>query len=93
MHLETLHSWGFTSTWISWIKFWLQYAKVSVLVNGSQGQKNLCKRGLRQDDPLSPLILVLVANGLHHMIAKCREEGLIKGLGCRDDTNAVINLH
>jgi len=26
------------------------------------------------------------------MISKCREIGLVKGLGCRDETNVVINL-
>ena len=38
-------------------------------------------------------VFVLVANGLHHMIAKCQDADLIKGLGCQDDTNAVVNLH
>ena len=26
------------------------------------------------------------------MIAKCREAGMLKGLGCRDEANAAINL-
>jgi len=43
--------------------------------------------------PLSPLIFMSVANGLHRMIVKSQEEGLIKDLGFRGDTNAVINLH
>jgi len=34
---ETLHSWGFLSTWISWVRLWLISAKVVVLVNGIQG--------------------------------------------------------
>ena len=36
---------------------------------------------------------VLVADGLHNMIAKCREECLINSLGYRDNVTVVINLH
>ena len=48
-------------------------------------------RDLRQGDPLSHLIFVLVADGLNHMINKCRGKGLLKGLGCQDEANTVIN--
>ena len=71
----------------------LQSAKVNVLVNDIHGLKISCRRGLCLGDPLSPLIFVLVTNGLHHMITKCRNAGLISGLGCRHDTNSIINLH
>jgi len=62
-------------------------------VNEIQGLNISCTRGLRQRDPLSSLIFMPMANGLHHMIAKCRKERLINELGCRDYTNSVINLH
>jgi len=38
-------------------------------------------------------IFVLAANGVHHIIIKYCKEGLIKGLGCRDNTYSMINLH
>ena len=47
------------------------------------------KGGLRQGDPLFPLNFVLIADGLNHMIAKCRKQGMLKGLGCRDKANGV----
>jgi len=53
----------------------------------------LCTRGLRQGNPLAPMIFNLVANGLNHMINKCCQAGLIKGLGCRDSADLVVNLH
>jgi len=62
------------------------------MANGVRGGEIVCKRGLRQGDPLSPLIFVFVADSLHHMIARCRKEGLLKGLGCRDESYVVINL-
>ena len=35
---------------------------------------------------------MLVAYGLHQMIAKCQMVGLIKGMVCRDEDTSVINL-
>jgi len=34
-----------------------------------------------------------VVIGLHLMIKSCSDKGLLKGLRCRDDSNAIINLH
>ena len=58
-----------------------------------QARKSLVKEVSERGTLFSPLMFVLVANGLHHMIAKCWDLGLIHGLGCRDDTNVVVNLH
>ena len=90
--LEALHSWGFPPTWISWVALWLLSAKVKILVNGTQEKEISYKRGLRQGDPISSLIFLLVTGGLHHMIAIGRAEGLLKGFGCRDDMSAIVNL-
>lgn len=40
----------------------------SVLLNGVPGKKFLCKRGVRQGDPLSPLLFVLAAELLQYVI-------------------------
>lgn len=37
-------------------------------------------RGLRQGDPLSPLLFNLVVDALAHMMNKAREHGHIKGV-------------
>jgi len=79
--------------WIAWINLWLRSAKASLLVNGIVGREVARRRGLRRRDSLSPLIFVLVANGLHFMIKRCRDRRLIKGLGCLDEINKGINLH
>lgn len=36
-------------------------ARFVVLLNGSPGRQLYCRRGVRQGDPLSPLLFVLVA--------------------------------
>lgn len=40
----------------------------SVLLNGVPGKVFQCKRGVRQRDPLSPLLFVLVANILQSIV-------------------------
>ena len=52
----------------------------------------MLKEGSQARDS-SPLIFVLVAEGLYQMISKCRQQGLINDLGCRDEANVAINLH
>ena len=55
---------------------------------GRFGARGILGRGT----PLSSA-LCASAESLHHMITKRQGKGLIKGLGSRDETNKVINLH
>lgn len=51
----------------------------SVLVNGIPSRNFEASRGLRQGDPLSPLLFLLVAETFEAMISKATEGGLIDG--------------
>lgn len=67
---------GFCNKWICWIQACLKSASISVLVNGSPTAEFAPHRGLRQGDPLAPLLFNIVAEGLTGLIRKAVKEKL-----------------
>lgn len=49
-------------------------------MNGEPAKEIVCKRGLRQGDPLSLLLFILVVDGLNRLIKKAKDAGMITGL-------------
>ncbi len=52
-----------------------------VLVNGEATKWIKTTRGLRQGDPLSPYLFLLVAEGLARMTERAVSTGFLKGVG------------
>jgi hypothetical protein len=64
---------GFSDKWRSWMKACVCGGNLSVLVNGSPTNEVHIKRGLKQGDPLAPLLFLLVAEGLGGLMRKAVE--------------------
>lgn len=77
---EVMRGKGFSDKWINWVMSSVTGGKVSINVNGSVGPYFSTHRGLRQGDPLSPLLFNLAADALAVMIDKANQRGLIKGV-------------
>ncbi|GJY39684.1 RNA-directed DNA polymerase, eukaryota [Tanacetum coccineum] len=73
---ETLKSFGFSPIWCKWIKGCLNNARGSVLVNGSPTSEFQFFKGLKQGDPLSPFLFILVMETLHLSFMRICNAGL-----------------
>eukprot|EP00253_Pinus_taeda_P015727 PITA_15727 len=78
---------GFKTDFISWIMGCITNVSYAVLINGATTPFFKGQRGLRQGCPLSPLLFLLVAEGLSQLIQKAKREGKVKGL------KVAINLN
>jgi hypothetical protein len=64
---DLLHHLSFSRRWINWLSYLLSTASIKIIVNEQTGQRICHARGLRQGDPLSPLLLVLVMEVLNRL--------------------------
>jgi len=71
---------GFHSKWIKWVKGCLESSSVSVLINGCPTEEFKPTRGLRQGDPLTPFLFLVVDEGLARLVRKVVKEHLLKGV-------------
>ena len=70
---------GFHDKWRRWVFFCISTVKFSILINGYSCGFFDSSRGLRQGDPLSPLLFVIVTNAFGKMLDKAVRDGLMSG--------------
>ena len=70
---------GFKPKWRQWIFFCISIIRMVVLVNGTLTDFFSTHRGLRQGDPLSPHLFVLIMEAYSGIIAKAEEGSFITG--------------
>ncbi|WVZ62611.1 hypothetical protein U9M48_012339 [Paspalum notatum var. saurae] len=77
---QTLRMKGFSPKWSSWVQSFVQQGNVGVKVNDQVGSYFQTKKGVRQGDPLSPLLFNIVVDMLAIMINRAKDAGNIEGL-------------
>ncbi|KAM0902880.1 hypothetical protein ACQ4PT_019125 [Festuca glaucescens] len=78
--LSVLRQRGFGPRWLGWITLLLRTATTSVLVNGCAGDALRHGRGLRQGDPISPLLFVIAMDVLSALFLSAERAGILSSL-------------
>ncbi|XP_058786284.1 uncharacterized protein LOC131660936 [Vicia villosa] len=80
-----MKSMGFGCKWQKWMEACVFVSSMAVIVNGSSTNDFKVERGLRQGDPLSPLLFVIAMEGLTRLMEKAVETGDFKGFQYGDN--------
>lgn len=89
--LQMLQNFGFPDKWQSWISAILSSGSSAILLNGVARKSFKCKRGVRQGDPLSPLLFVIAVELLQILVNKAASQDLLKApLPHEDDEFPII---
>nr|GEV87888.1 RNA-directed DNA polymerase, eukaryota [Tanacetum cinerariifolium] len=77
---DVLRKFGFSDTWCKWIQCCLKSSIGSILVNGSPTEEFQFGKGLKQGDPLSPFLFILIMESLHLSFQRIVDAGMFHGI-------------
>ena len=83
---------GFAEKWVSWIRWCVSSVSYQILLNGEPKGNIQPSRGLRQGDPLSPFLFILLTEVLVSQLKGAEEEGRITGLKIARASPTVSHL-
>ncbi|GJZ39767.1 RNA-directed DNA polymerase, eukaryota, partial [Tanacetum coccineum] len=87
---DILVKFGFGIKWRGWIQNCLNSSKGSILINGSPTEEFQFYKGLKQGDPLSPFLFVLVMESLHISFQRMVDVGMFTGIKLSSSLNIKI---
>eukprot|EP00253_Pinus_taeda_P011019 PITA_11019 len=77
---KILTAFGFAPPWIRWVSSLVSSSFFSILINGIPSTTFRPSRGIRQGDPLSPFLFVILAEGLGRSIKEAILSHNLRGL-------------
>jgi len=77
---QTLQMKGFSPKWIEWVRSFISGGSVAMNVNDEVGPFFQKKKGLRQGDPLSPILFNVVTDMLAIIIKRAKADDQIGGV-------------
>ncbi|XP_071731071.1 uncharacterized protein [Rutidosis leptorrhynchoides] len=89
---NTMQFMGFGSKWISFIRACLSSSSISILINGSPTKEFSLERGIRQGDPISSFLFIIVAEGLNILTKRALANGQLQGQKVGHDNLVVTHL-
>ena len=93
--LDLLKRMGFWVRWCRWIRTCISTVQFSILFNGSLADFFGSSRGLRQGDPLSPMLFLVMMEVFIKMMKRVEGTGLLRGFkvdGRRGGRVCVLHL-
>jgi hypothetical protein len=81
--LDVLRHLGFELRWRNWLSNILSTSSTRILLNGKPGRRICHARGLRQGDPLSPMLFVLVMEVLNRLLCWIEINGFLTPIDAR----------
>ncbi|GJR53414.1 RNA-directed DNA polymerase, eukaryota, partial [Tanacetum coccineum] len=85
---DVLKKFGFGNKWCAWIQSCLRSSRGSIIINGSPTDEFQFFKGLKQGDPLSHFLFILIMEILHLSFQRVVDVGLFKGI----NLSPVVNL-
>eukprot|EP00253_Pinus_taeda_P002817 PITA_02817 len=77
---KILLDFGFNASWVRWIMSLITFSFFYVLINGIPSETFHPTRGIRQGDPLSPFLFIIMVEGLGRSIKHAQQTAHLKGL-------------
>lgn len=77
---KILLKFGFSVTWVNLVLKTLRMISYRIKINGSLGEEIVPKGGVRQGDPVSPFLFIIMAEALSTLLTKSLDSNAISGL-------------
>lgn len=81
---QFLRKMKFGERWIQWVKNIFSTIRILIMINGSPSVEFSPQRGIRQGDPLSPLLFFLVGQIFHCMLEEAKQQGIFSGIAMNE---------